>query len=101
MVCRTTSGFSECWPTGASIPDADYKEAGATVSADAGKAAKGADIVLKVRGPLDDDENELEDLENEVCSLMKEGYEPLGGLSVRAGGIRGANFMQAMLRTTK
>ena len=47
------------------------------------------------------DENELEDLENEVCSLMKEGYEPLGGLSVRAGGIRGANFMQAMLRTTK
>lgn len=36
---------------GSQIPDAEYKEAGATVSASASAAVKGADIVLTVRRP--------------------------------------------------
>jgi NAD(P) transhydrogenase subunit alpha len=36
---------------GSSIPDADYAEAGATVAPDTLATLRGADIVLKVRGP--------------------------------------------------
>ncbi len=36
---------------GASIPDKDYKEAGASIAASAKAAVDGADVVLKVQGP--------------------------------------------------
>ena len=36
---------------GSSIPDAAYREAGASVAKDAGEALADADVVLKVRGP--------------------------------------------------
>ncbi len=41
---------------GASITDADYKEAGAKTATDAAKTAKDADIVLKVQRPMSKDE---------------------------------------------
>ncbi|NWG46704.1 MAG: Re/Si-specific NAD(P)(+) transhydrogenase subunit alpha [Alphaproteobacteria bacterium] len=37
---------------GASIPDAAYKDAGATIAKTAEDALKGADVILKVRAPL-------------------------------------------------
>jgi NAD(P) transhydrogenase subunit alpha len=40
---------------GASIPDADYAAAGATVVKSAAEALKDADVVLKVRGPADEE----------------------------------------------
>ena len=41
---------------GAAIADAAYKKAGADIAADAAKAAKGAEIVLKVQRPMTKDE---------------------------------------------
>src|SRR5271156_5084620 len=38
---------------GCSIPDADYAAAGATLAASASEAIESADILLKVRGPID------------------------------------------------
>ena len=45
---------------GASIPDAAFKEAGASIAATAKAALKGADVVLKVRRPMIDGESEDE-----------------------------------------
>ncbi|MGI8840412.1 MAG: Re/Si-specific NAD(P)(+) transhydrogenase subunit alpha [Caulobacteraceae bacterium] len=41
--------------TAASAPDADYAAAGATIAPDMTAALKGADILLKVRGPTDEE----------------------------------------------
>jgi NAD(P) transhydrogenase subunit alpha len=43
----------------ASYPDADYLAAGATIAPDAKAAIKGADILLKVRAPVDEEIAEL------------------------------------------
>ncbi len=39
----------------ASVPDADYQAVGATIAADLAGALSGADILLKVRGPSDEE----------------------------------------------
>ncbi|MEE8371920.1 MAG: NAD(P)(+) transhydrogenase (Re/Si-specific) subunit alpha, partial [Sphingomonadales bacterium] len=41
---------------GASIPDADFEAAGATIAGDAAAALSGADIILKVQGPISSSE---------------------------------------------
>ncbi|HWA64114.1 MAG TPA: Re/Si-specific NAD(P)(+) transhydrogenase subunit alpha [Caulobacteraceae bacterium] len=43
----------------AAIPDADYEAAGASLAADVKAALKDADIVLKVRGPVEEEVNAL------------------------------------------
>ena len=51
---------------GASMPDADFKDVGATIAKDAATALKDADVVLKVQRPLLDDKN------NELALLKKD-----------------------------
>ncbi len=50
----------------ASIPDADFKEAGASIAATAKAALKDADVVLKVRRPMIEGEGE-----NELANFAK------------------------------
>jgi len=58
---------------GSSIPDARYKDAGATIAADAASALKDADVVFKVQRPLRDGAvNEL--------ALMKKGAALISAL---------------------
>ena len=44
------------------------------------------------------DEEEMPDLVSEVNHLISNGYTPIGGISVRAGSLRGAYLMQAMVK---
>ena len=44
------------------------------------------------------DEKERSDLVSEVNHLISNGYTPIGGISVRAGSLRGAYLMQAMVK---
>jgi len=55
---------------GASIPDDQFREAGASLAADAATALADADIVLKIQRPLD-----------EEVGLLKEGAVLIGGLA--------------------
>ena len=40
----------------------------------------------------------MPDLVSEVNHLISNGYTPIGGISVRAGSLRGAYLMQAMVK---
>ena len=59
---------------GSSIPDAEFKEAGATIAATAADTVSGADIVLKVQRPMiaGEKEDELSILSSGVLSLSDE-----------------------------
>lgn len=55
------------------------------------KYGEGSYILIKF------DEDYAFHLVEEVNRLILEGFKPLGGISVRVGGVSGANIYQAML----
>lgn len=73
---------------GASIPDAVFKEAGASIAATAKAALKGADVVLKVRRPMIDGEGE-----NELANFTKGQV-----LCCQINALTDADFVDAMAK---
>jgi len=63
--------------TGASIPDAEFEAAGATIAKTAAEALSGADIVFKVRAPLEDEVAGLKSGAVLVCMLDAFNNRPL------------------------
>jgi NAD(P) transhydrogenase subunit alpha len=74
-------GFSVTVETGAgdgaSIPDAEFAAAGATIAKSAAEAASAADVVLKVRGPSEDEIATLKSGAIVVCMLDAYNNRPL------------------------
>ncbi len=77
---------------GASIPDADYAEAGAALAADEAAALKDADIVLKVQAPLADGEDGADEI-----AMMKRGAILIGSLAALQDKTRIAAYENAGL----